>query len=59
MKLDGSTERILHEFAGGRKDGAVPEAELLLSNGVLYGTTGFGGNGNCTNGCGTIYSITP
>jgi uncharacterized repeat protein (TIGR03803 family) len=59
MKLDGSDEKILHSFAGGRKDGGEPEAGILLSDGILYGTTGFGGNGNCTNGCGTIYSITP
>jgi uncharacterized repeat protein (TIGR03803 family) len=59
MKLDGSGYTILHNFLGGRKDGSTPEAGLLLSNGIIYGTTGFGGNGSCTNGCGTIYSITP
>jgi uncharacterized repeat protein (TIGR03803 family) len=59
LKLDGSGETVLHEFAGGRKDGASPEAGVVLSNGIIYGTTGFGGNGTCTNGCGTIYSVTP
>jgi uncharacterized repeat protein (TIGR03803 family) len=59
MKLDGSGEKVVHSFTGDRKDGASPLAGLVLSNGILYGTTGFGGNGNCTNGCGTIYSITP
>ncbi len=59
MKLDGSEETILHSFSGGAKDGSTPEAGVTLSNGIIYGTTGFGGGGDCTNGCGTIYSITP
>jgi uncharacterized repeat protein (TIGR03803 family) len=59
MKLDVSGETIVHNFSSGAKDGSNPEADLVLSNGILYGTTGFGGNGNCTNGCGTIYSVTP
>jgi uncharacterized repeat protein (TIGR03803 family) len=59
MKLDGSGETILHDFAGGRKDGAIPVAGVILSNGTIYGTTSYGGNGSCNNGCGTIYSITP
>jgi uncharacterized repeat protein (TIGR03803 family) len=64
LKLDGSGETIVHSFSAGRTDGANPEAGVVLSNGTLYGTTAFGGHGNCTtagevNGCGTIYSITP
>jgi uncharacterized repeat protein (TIGR03803 family) len=59
MKLDGSGETVLHSFSGGAKDGASPEAGVVLSNGMIYGTTGFGGGGDCTDGCGTIYSITP
>ncbi|MGA8534117.1 MAG: choice-of-anchor tandem repeat GloVer-containing protein [Candidatus Tumulicola sp.] len=60
MKLDGSGETVLHSFSGGAKDGANPEAGVVLSNGIIYGTTGFGGGGDCAGqGCGTIYSITP
>jgi uncharacterized repeat protein (TIGR03803 family) len=59
LKLDGSGETIVHSFSAGRKDGGIPEAGVVLSNGILYGTTGFGGNGTCLNGCGTIYSVTP
>jgi uncharacterized repeat protein (TIGR03803 family) len=59
LELDGSGETIVHSFTGGRKDGSQPVAGVVLSNGIIYGTTGFGGNGTCLNGCGTIYSITP
>jgi uncharacterized repeat protein (TIGR03803 family) len=64
LNLDGSGETIVHSFSAGRTDGANPEAGVALSNGTLYGTTAFGGKGDCTtagevNGCGTIYSITP
>ncbi|HEY1656371.1 MAG TPA: choice-of-anchor tandem repeat GloVer-containing protein [Candidatus Tumulicola sp.] len=61
LKLDGSGYTILHNFLGGRKDGSTPEAGLVLSNGIVYGTTGYGGGGKgChSGGCGTIFSITP
>lgn len=42
-------------------DGAVPVGGLILdaANGILYGTTEYGGTGACsTTGCGTVYSIT-
>ncbi len=40
-------------------DGEVPFANLTqLTNGVLYGTTSFGGrSSNCYAGCGTIFSL--
>ena len=42
-------------------DGSGPLAGLVqASNGNFYGTTEFGGtSGNCSNGCGTIFRITP
>lgn len=50
----------LYSFTGG-EDGANPEAGLTVADGVLYGTTFFGGNtgDNCpSHGCGTIFTIT-
>ena len=35
-------------------DGMYPLGDLMVANGVLYGTTQYGGN----YGCGTIYSLT-
>jgi uncharacterized repeat protein (TIGR03803 family) len=55
------TESILYSFTGGR-DGAGPLAALIMDNsGNLYGTASFGGGGtaNCSNGCGTIFKLTP
>ncbi|HEY1868724.1 MAG TPA: choice-of-anchor tandem repeat GloVer-containing protein [Candidatus Cybelea sp.] len=57
-------ETILYNFAGG-KDGNFPTAGLTELNGTLYGTTTYGGTGNCAphsiypGGCGTIFSIAP
>lgn len=52
------THRVLYSFAGGT-DGAQPHGGLALdSNGNLYGTTNFGGDANCTQGCGTVFKLT-
>lgn len=54
----------LHRFAGGR-DGAGPQAPLILgADGVLYGTTSAGGQGDCSSaldlpGCGTVFALVP
>jgi uncharacterized repeat protein (TIGR03803 family) len=42
-------------------DGYVPEAELVQgTDGNFYGTTLFGGASSaCSNGCGTVFKITP
>jgi uncharacterized repeat protein (TIGR03803 family) len=54
------TERVLHEFTGG-KDGGVPFAGLVFdSAGNLYGATLNGGNlSDCdAAGCGVVYELT-
>jgi uncharacterized repeat protein (TIGR03803 family) len=52
-------ENVIYRFQGGR-DGRYPSANLIVVNGVLYGTTLFGGNTHCKGfGCGTIFSIAP
>lgn len=61
--IDSSgNERLLYSFKGGA-DGQGPAAGLIVQNGVLYGTTQFGGGspycyGSGTYGCGTFFSIT-
>jgi uncharacterized repeat protein (TIGR03803 family) len=49
----------LHDFSGGT-DGIYPYAQLVFQNGLLYGTTLYGGGGTCPHGgCGTLYTIDP
>ena len=62
----GQTETILHVFQGqAGNDGYYPESYsvVLDAAGNVYGTTGYGGGGNCTfgpyTGCGMIYQLTP
>ena len=50
---DGSNFTLLHEFAGGDNDGAVPYGSLILSNSTLYGMTYQGGDDDV----GVIFSI--
>jgi uncharacterized repeat protein (TIGR03803 family) len=56
------TEQILYAFKSG-KDGADPNGGLVFdSNGVIYGTTFYGGNQGClggTSGCGTVFRLKP
>jgi uncharacterized repeat protein (TIGR03803 family) len=51
---------VIHDFAGYETEsGAEPSfAPIQATNGNFYGTTGSGGGGSCTFGCGTIYQIT-
>jgi uncharacterized repeat protein (TIGR03803 family) len=51
-------ERILHTFEG--TDGQESVGRLYIDNsGNLFGTTPTGGGGTCTNGCGTVYELSP
>jgi len=57
---DGTwTESVLYSFTGSA-DGGQPSGSLIFdASGSLYGTTNFGGNGNCNMGCGTVFKLTP
>jgi uncharacterized repeat protein (TIGR03803 family) len=49
---------VLHTFDF--TDGAVPLTNLLQdASGNLYGTTLWGGNSACENGCGVVFRLTP
>src|SRR6202521_4576959 len=63
---DPWTETVLYVFKGNASnDGASPAGGLLIdSAGNLYGTTAYGGTGNCVvlgtrMGCGTVFEISP
>lgn len=53
---------VLYRFSRST-DGGRPGGSLLAVNGVLYGTTRWGGGGTCNiyggTGCGTIYRLDP
>ena len=68
------TEALLYRFlgtrnsgSGGPDDGMFPLGVAIGSGGILYGTTGEGGAGECLDaatppnqvGCGTVFSLTP
>jgi hypothetical protein len=60
------TERVLYVFKGNAAgDGASPFGGLVMDGaGNLYGTTGYGGTGNCMilgtrEGCGTVFELSP
>jgi uncharacterized repeat protein (TIGR03803 family) len=57
----GWTETIVHTFNDNGKDGNSPGNVGLIFDaaGNLYGTTPAGGNTSCTEGCGTVFEITP
>src|SRR5580700_10210597 len=64
---DGAwTESVLYVFKGNTEgDGATPAGGLVIdAAGNLYGTTAYGGTGNCKllgilYGCGTVYELSP
>jgi uncharacterized repeat protein (TIGR03803 family) len=60
------TESVIYNFTGQDGDGAYPKGPVVVGkNGVLYGTTEFGGipNSNCTEygaqGCGIVFRLSP
>lgn len=53
VTLDGR-ERVLHSF-GGIGDGRSPNADLVMMEGTLYGTTTYDG----AHGYGTVFALTP
>jgi hypothetical protein len=63
---DPWTETVLYVFKGNASnDGASPFGGLVIdSAGNLYGTTGYGGTGDCVllgtkMGCGTVFELSP
>jgi hypothetical protein len=63
---DPWTETVLYVFKGNASnDGASPYGGLVMdSAGNLYGTTGYGGTGDCVLlgsklGCGTVFELSP
>ncbi len=66
QKGDPWTETVLYIFKGnGSGDGNTPAGSVIMdAAGNLYGTTGYGGTGNCVLlgtkvGCGTVYELSP
>jgi uncharacterized repeat protein (TIGR03803 family) len=57
---DGWTLNTIHAFDPGSGDGGQPMGRPVIGpGGALYGTTSGGGGTDCTNGCGTVYSLRP
>ena len=55
----GWTYTSLHDFTGG-SDGARPTSTVTIDpSGNLYGTATYGGSSECSQGCGTVWEITP
>jgi uncharacterized repeat protein (TIGR03803 family) len=55
-------ESVLYSFEGfmgGYPEGNTASALIMDSDGNLYGTTRYGGSGNCDDGCGTVFKLTP
>jgi hypothetical protein len=63
---NGWTEKVLHAFQGHPQgDGGAPAGGVILDEaGNVYGTTAYGGTGNCNLlgsdvGCGAVYEMSP
>ena len=53
IATDGSAFTLVHEFDGGLDDGDNPRGNIILSDGLLFGMTAFGGDKDD----GTIFSM--
>lgn len=54
------TEKILYRFPPYyTKSGGNPQAPVFRRNGSLYGTTTYGGNNACPQGCGVVFKLAP
>ena len=52
-------EAVLYDFAGG-SDGRLPRyGPTFGPDSNLYGTTSYGGNNACDEGCGIVYKLQP
>lgn len=58
VDLKTNTEKVIYSF-GDTPDGRYPGSGVINVKGTFYGTTGAGGAGNCTSGCGTVFSFVP
>jgi len=58
MVVSGQTFTTLHTFTGADGNGSLSRL-VQAADGDLYGTTEYGGVDNCTEGCGTVFKITP
>jgi len=52
----GYSKETLYQFSAGR-NGWEPWAGVVPYKGKLYGTTIYGGNGGCFEGCGTMFEL--
>ena len=59
LPINGKHESVLYSFKGG-PDGAAPFGGLIYVNGTFYGSTNQGGGSPaCSNGCGTVFALSP
>lgn len=61
FSINGSgQEQVVYSFGGTSKAGVAPVAPLVKMNGMLYGTTAFGGDYDAqVGGGGTVFVLTP
>jgi len=61
FKLDTSgKETVLYNFTGTAGDGSQPAGTIVRYGGNIYGTTYYGGAGDCpalSGGCGTVFEL--